>query len=245
MEISKENKIGELVAEDYRTAAVFQKHHIDYCCKGQRSIEEACQLKKLDAEKIVEDIRQVMSTRDTDSINFQSWPLDLLADYIEKKHHRYVEETTPALMRYLDKLCQVHGANHPELLEIRHIFGESAQDLAMHMKKEELVLFPYIRKLVSGQRSKREMDVPPFGTVQNPVQMMMQEHDTEGERFRMISELTGNYNPPADACNTYRVAYSLLQEFENDLHRHIHLENNLLFPGAIKLEKELDLVAVK
>jgi regulator of cell morphogenesis and NO signaling len=130
----------------------------------------------------------------------------------------------------------VHGERHPELLEIESLFLGSAGALTAHMKKEELVLFPYIKKMVS----KGPVEKPHFGTVQNPVQMMMNEHEVEGGRFREIAELSHNYTPPEDGCNTYRVAFAVLKEYENDLHLHIHLENNILFPKAIALEKKLN-----
>jgi regulator of cell morphogenesis and NO signaling len=165
--------------------------------------------------------------------------LDLLTDYIEKKHHRYVEAQIPVLNQYLAKLCRVHGDRHPELYKIKEHFIQSAGELTMHMKKEELVLFPFIRKMVRAKHQNTPLDLPHFGTVQNPIQTMMKEHDNEGERFRQIAALSRGYAPPADACNTYRVTFSLLQEFEKDLHLHIHLENNILFPKAQALETEL------
>lgn len=143
------------------------------------------------------------------------------------------------MKQFLDKLCKVHGANHPELFEINEQFNASAGELAMHMKKEELILFPYIKKMVASKSNHQPEGKPNFGTVQNPINMMMEEHNVEGERFRKIAHLSYNYNPPADACNTYRVAFSLLKEFEEDLHLHIHLENNILFPKSVTLEKEL------
>ena len=142
------------------------------------------------------------------------------------------------MQQFLDKLCKVHGDRHPELFEINAIFNESARDLAAHLKKEELVLFPFIKQMVKAKISGEDVLQPHFGTVENPVNMMMHEHTTEGERFEKIAQLTHNYAPPADACNTYRVTFAMLQDFENDLHKHIHLENNILFPKSIKLEKE-------
>lgn len=233
----KTDFIGEIVAEDFRTAAIFKKYGIDFCCKGGRTIEEACENRKIDTEPIYEEIEN-LSKRDDNSIDFNSWPLDLLADYVEKTHHRYVEEKTPVLQAFLDKLCKVHGGSHPELFEIRELFDTSAQDLGAHMKKEELMLFPFIKNMVKAQIDGSAIPQPPFGTVENPVNMMKHEHTVEGERLRKIAELTDEYTPPADACNTYRVTFSMLQDFENDLHKHIHLENNILFPKAIKLEKE-------
>ena len=237
MEI-KTMHIGEIVAGDFRTAAIFKKYGIDFCCKGGRTVSDACEAKKINPDLIYGEIENLPGS-DNNSIDFNSWPLDLLADYVEKTHHRYVREKTPVLQAFLDKLCKVHGNQHPELFEIRDLFDGCANDLAAHMKKEELILFPFIGDLVKIKSSGGDYEYPPFGTVENPVNMMKHEHTIEGERFRKIAQLANEYNPPADACNTYRVTYAMLEEFENDLHRHIHLENNILFPKAIQLEKEL------
>lgn len=234
-----EKNIGQIVAEDYRIAQVFKNHKIDFCCKGNRSISEVAEKGNLSTEQLLMEIEAILNQDTTETIDFKSWPLDLLADYIEKKHHRYVEERIPILKQYLNKLCRVHGERHPELFEITEHFEKSAGELAMHMKKEELILFPAVRKMIKAKHTGASLDRPNFGTVQNPIAMMMQEHETEGDRFRKIDELSNNYTPPADACSTYKVAFSLLQEFEQDLHRHIHLENNILFPKAELLEKEL------
>lgn len=235
MNISIDNTIGEIVAEDYRTASVFQSHGIDFCCKGFKTINEVCKTKNIKPKELINELEECLENKKNGtSIDFQSWPLDLLIDYIEKKHHRYVEERMPQINQFLNKLVSVHGTNHPELFEIRDQFYKSSQELAVHMKKEELVLFPFVKKMVSNDK----VDSPHFGTVENPIQMMLTEHDNEGERYRLIRKLSDNYKPPADACRTYSVTYSLLEEFEDDLHMHIHLENNILFPKALELEKE-------
>ena len=238
METLKQTTIGQYVAQDFRTAALFSKYGIDFCCNGNRSIEEACKKKAVNPTDLLQEIESVLSSKNDAGIDFNSWPIDLLADYIEKTHHRYVAEKTPVLLQFLDKLSRVHGANHPELLEINELFKGCAGELAQHMKKEELILFPFIKKMVDATITDKLIEQPHFGTVENPIAMMMHEHDAEGERFRKIAELTANYTPPADACNTYKVAFAMLQEFEQDLHKHIHLENNILFPKAAKLEKE-------
>jgi regulator of cell morphogenesis and NO signaling len=239
MKIQENQIIGELVAKDYRTASVFKKYGIDFCCQGNRTLNEACAAKKIDTNLVVSDLNTLIESTSENAIDFKSWPIDLLADYIEKKHHRYVEEKTLEIKPYLDKICRVHGERHPELLEISEHFNATAGELAKHMKKEELILFPNVRKMVKAKQENSKLEEPPFGTVQNPIQMMMEEHSTEGERFRKIETLSNNYTPPEDACNTYRVTIALLKEFEQDLHLHIHLENNILFPKAIELEKEL------
>lgn len=236
----EENQIiGELVAKDYRTASVFKKYSIDFCCQGNRTIEEACEKKNIDTKKVLEDLVAMMESKSESTTDYQSWPLDLLADYIEKKHHRYVQEKTIEIQPYLAKICKVHGERHPELLEINEEFNASAGELAAHMKKEELILFPFIRKMTQAKLENIKVDAAHFGTVKNPIQMMMNEHTVEGHRFRKIEELSNNYTPPQDACNTYRVSFALLKEFEQDLHLHIHLENNILFPRAIEIEKEI------
>jgi len=239
MENIMTKSIGQIVAEDYRTAQVFRDHGIDFCCKGNRGLEEVAKKKALDPDALLKEIEAVNQQDRNDSIDFNSWPLDLLADYIEKTHHRYVEEKIPVLRQYLNKLCQVHGGRHPELHEIAEQFKEASGALAMHMKKEELILFPAVRKMVAAALSRAPLPVSHFGSVNSPIQQMMKEHHTEGERFRLIERLSNSYTPPADACSTYRVAFSLLREFEEDLHRHIHLENNILFPNSAALENQL------
>lgn len=237
MEMSKLSTIGSFVANDYRTATVFQKHGIDFCCKGGRSIDAVCASKNISPESLLSELGEVLGQTDNNTENFQDWDLDLLADYIEKKHHRYVRNNTPALLQFMDKLCEVHGVNHPELFEIRKEFSASANALSDHMNKEEVILFPFIRKMLAT-KSIKDADSR-FGSVQNPILMMMEEHTTEGDRFAKIAELSNNYTTPSDGCTTYRVAFQLMQEFENDLHKHIHLENNILFPKAIEMEKSL------
>ncbi|MEJ5056252.1 iron-sulfur cluster repair di-iron protein [Sphingobacterium sp. MYb382] len=237
MKTAENMTIGEIVAHDYRTAATFSKYGIDFCCRGHRSISEVCLKEGISSSELLAALDAVIEQKDNSTIDYKTWPLDLLADYVEKTHHRYIEEKTPVLLQFLDKLCNVHGDNHPELFEVKELFALSAEDLAMHLKKEELILFPFVRKMTSAQIGATQVEQPHFGTVKNPVAMMMEEHDNEGERFRKIAAITDNYTPPADACTTYKITYAMLQEFESDLHKHIHLENNILFPKAVELEK--------
>lgn len=239
MNITENSIIGELVASDYRTASVFKQHRIDFCCNGNRTIQEACDKKKTGTDRLIEELKQVVYSSNSAAIDYASWPVDLLADYIEKKHHRYVESKIQEIKPLLKKIVSVHGAQHPELAEVEALFTASAGELSMHMKKEELILFPFIRKMTANQLAGEVTPLPHFGTVQNPINGMHHEHDTEGERFRTIAELTNHYTPPSDACATYQVTFSLLKEFEEDLHLHIHLENNILFPKAIQLEQQV------
>lgn len=235
----KEQEIGQFVAQDFRTAAVFSQYGIDFCCKGNRPLASVCEKNGIALDEILEKLNIAVSKEVNPSIDYKSWSLDLLATYIEKTHHKYVQSKIPVLRQYLAKLCKVHGERHPELLEINTEFLKVSEELLQHMMKEEQILFPQIKRMVAHMDNNTQMERAHFGTVKNPISMMEHEHDNAGEIFRTIAKLTDNYTPPADACNTYKVTFSMLDEFEKDLHLHIHLENNILFPGAIKLEQTL------
>jgi len=237
--ISIKKNIAEFVAEDYRAAAVFESFGIDFYCKDRRTVEEVCEKKCLNPIKVFEALKKVSKTEHCSDKNLEKWPIDLLADFIEKKHHRYVEERIPILLKYLVKLCKVHGDHHPELLDVYRNFCESASDLTAHLLREELVLFPYIRKMVQLGKEGRSLDDANFRAVKTPVLMMMEEHEAEGEKFEKIAKLTSGYRVPAGTCNTYKTTYLLLAEFEENLQRHIHLENDMLFPKALAFEKAL------
>jgi regulator of cell morphogenesis and NO signaling len=234
MKITEEKTIGEVVAIDYKLAGLFENYGIDFCCGGGKTIKEICSDKNINSLELVAKINELLSDEETESINYDSWPLDLLVDYIEKKHHRYVRQQIPVIQKFMEKLCKVHGNNHPELFKINELFTGAAAQLTNHMVKEELILFPYVKQLLDNPVN---VDLPGFRSVENPINVMVEEHDAEGERFRRIAGLSNNYTPPEEACNTYKAAYVLLKEFEKDLHLHIHLENNILFPKTIKQEK--------
>ena len=237
--ITSQSIIGEVVAENYRTAGVFKRNGIDFCCNGNRSIATACDTLQIETGPVIDQLHQVVKETDNSGMNLTGWPPDLLADYIEKKHHRFVVAAIQEITPFLNKIVQVHGKRHPELAQVQQLFIESAVDLTNHMKKEETIIFPYIRAKTSEIAEGKKQALPHFGSIQKPIAMMHHEHETEGERFRTIARLTNNYTPPQDACNTYRVTLALLQAFEADLHLHIHLENNILFPKAIQLEQKV------
>jgi len=239
MDLVKGNIIGELVAENYRAAGVFKKYGIDFCCQGNRTIDDACTTQNLDSESLIKDLSEVINQKAEGTVDYKSWPLDLLVDYIEKKHHRYVEEKINEITPYVAKIAKVHGDNHPELIEINESFISCTEALASHMKEEEQILFPYVREIVKAKLENLPFAKPSFSTIESPIETLMTEHNAEGERFRKIAELSNNYQAPADGCNTYKVTFALLKEFEEDLHLHIHLESNIVFPEILKLEKEI------
>lgn len=239
MSLNKDSNIGKLVADNYKAANIFNQFGIDFCCNGNRSIQDACEAKGIDSTAVIGALEKALEQPTEGMPDFKSWPVDLLIDYIEKKHHRYVTTKIEEIKPLLHKIVKVHGSQHPELASIEELFIGAAQNLTAHMKKEELILFPFIRKIKDAESSGTTPDQPHFGRVENPIAMMHDEHDTEGERFRQISTLANNYTPPADACNTYRVTFALLKEFEEDLHLHIHLENNIVFPKAVEMQARM------
>lgn len=239
MEITKDTIIGDIVTLDYKASSVFKKYNIDFCCNGHRTIAEACADDNVDADKLITDLKDTPNHSGGRAIDYTQWPLDLLADYIEKTHHRYVETKGPEIKPYLDKITEVHGEAHPELHEVKELFEQSTGNLAMHMKKEELMYFPKIRKMVEAHQKGEKIDSKVLEDIKGHIEVFLKEHDDEGVAFRKMSALTNGFTPPEDGCNTYRVTLAMIAEYEDDLHLHIHLENNILFPKSIELAKEM------
>ncbi|MBL0331223.1 MAG: iron-sulfur cluster repair di-iron protein [Bacteroidetes bacterium] len=233
---SSETTIGELVAKDFRKAEIFKKYNLDFCCGGKKTVTQACNEQKVDYMAVEKELSILDMVKTTPSQKFDEWNLDFLVDYILNTHHEYVKKAIPLLIEYTSKVAKVHGDNHPEVITIAQKFNEAAEELNGHMSKEEQILFPYIKKLVLAKSNKLQTPNTAFGTIKNPIHMMEVEHDVVGDIFKEIRELTNNYMPPEDSCATYKVSYLKLKEFEEDLHQHIHLENNILFPKSILLE---------
>lgn len=232
-----EETIGEMVAGDFRKAQVFKKWNIDFCCGGKKTLEEICSKKGIAIQELKNELTAI--DQQNSSLSYNTWEPDFLADYIINTHHAYVKENLPFIQGLADKVARVHGDKHPETIKIAAVFAEIAQDFGMHLMKEENILFPYIKQLAQAQRENRKISAPAFGTVNNPTRMMEMEHEQAGEDMAQIRELTDNYVLPPGACATYNVLYKKLEEFENDLFNHVHLENNLLFPKAIAMEKQV------
>ncbi|HTN21218.1 MAG TPA: iron-sulfur cluster repair di-iron protein [Pelobium sp.] len=233
-----EETIGEMVTKDFRKAQVFKKFGIDFCCGGKKTLKEVCDKKGIDAEEVEKELSSFNEEENT-YFDFDKWDLDFLADYIINTHHKYVKESLPFMTELATKVARVHGDHHPELLEVARIFNALAQDFGLHLMKEENILFPYIKEMAIAKKEGKTMATSPFGNVNNPTQMMETEHEQAGEDMQAIRQLTNNFELPQGACNSYQILFKKLAEFENDLFNHVHLENNILFPKAIALEKEV------
>ncbi len=236
MNATLDTTIRDIVADDFRAAAVFQRHGLDFCCGGNRSVVDACQEKGLDAAAVLSEIQAACNTAEDRTPRFASWDVPTLISYIVANHHQYVRQAIPTLLAHTEKIARVHGERHPELNEIARLFAGVADEMTSHMFKEERILFPFIESLHHASQQKRAVPPSPFGTVANPIHMMEMEHESAGNAMERIRELSGGYEPPEDACTTYRAALQELKAFEEDLHAHVHLENNILFPRALELE---------
>lgn len=230
-------KLSEIVSNNFRTAEVFEKYGLDFCCRGNRSIREACEENNIDYKNIVNELNEIRHSSSME--RFNEWKLDFLVDYIINNHHEYIHKMIPVISAHANKVSEAHGLKHPEVTEISKIFFVIYKDLKQHMLKEEQILFPYIKMLFTLKESGSKSEAPYFGTIKNPIHHMEIEHESAGEGFSSIREISNNYQLPNDACQTLIVFYRELQEFENDLHKHIHLENNILFPKSIALEEEM------
>lgn len=230
--------VAEFVTKNIKTADVFKKHGIDFCCGGGVTIKEACKKNAVDFDTLITELNLVESTNSFLN-DYNKWELDFLIDFIQNTHHKYVDENLTLLKEYVDKVAQAHSDNHPEIFEIQELIHVVSDELTTHMKKEELLLFPFIKKLVRAKREHSKIEKPYFDSVNNPIQMMEEDHDHAGDIFKRISKLTNAYQTPEDACNTFKALYAKLKEFEDDLYQHVHLENNILFPKARYIESRL------
>ena len=235
----EEETLGQLAASDIRKAEIFKKYGLDFCCGGKKTVKQACAEKGLDVTKIEQELQQAEHLLTSRPVPYNDWSLDFLCDYIVNTHHAYVRKSLPDLVGYATKVAGVHGEQHPELYRIRDLMMEVNAELTSHMMKEERVLFPYIKELVSARSRQADRPVPGFGTIGNPIHMMETEHEQVGANLEEIRQRSAGYALPADACASYILLYKMLPEFEEDLHLHIHLENNILFPKAIELEKQV------
>lgn len=239
MNLDTTQTVREMALNIPAATRVFEKLGIDYCCGGNKSLEQACGEADLEIQQVLDSLESAASMTEArrPGEDPQVQPLAELIDHIKSTHHKYTREEIARLGPLFDKVCNVHGPKHPELLEMRHDFRVLAHELTTHMMKEEMVLFPYIERMEEAVVASEPILPAPFGTVGNPVAMMVHEHDTAGNLLRDLRARSDGYQPPENACVSYKTLFSALEEFERDLHLHIHLENNVLFPRAIAMEK--------
>ncbi len=235
----EQTTVRDIVAGDYRTASIFEKYSIDFCCHGNVSLDEACRKSGTSLDEIERELAALAVSDVSEGEAYNTWDLDFLVEYIVRTHHRYVREAIPAIDAHCDKVVRKHGDRHPEVAKIQSAFKKVAEEMTRHMAKEEMVLFPYIKAMVSHAQNGTPLQRPHFGTIANPIRMMEAEHESAGNTFDEIRSISNGYSLPADACTTFGVTYKELRQFETDLHKHVHLENNILFPKALKLEQKL------
>jgi regulator of cell morphogenesis and NO signaling len=233
-----EPTIGELVAADIRNADVFKKYGIDFCCGGRKSLREACAEKQLDLSLLEKALKATGEVNDDKiSFSFHKWKLDFLADYIYNQHHQYWYNEEPGISQIVEKVAGHHGKQHPALNRVRFLYQILREELNLHFSKEEQVLFPHIKQLSLAEQTNQR-PVTSLQNIDEPLAMMQADHEGAGELLRQIREAANDYQLPANACNSFAFMYHKLQSLEADLHQHIHLENNILFPKASVLHKK-------
>ena len=229
IQTNTEPTIGEIVANDFRAASLFKEAGIDFCCGGNKSLSAACKEKGTDVSQLIQQLDTLAQTPVSSALNFKEWDLSFLSDYIVNTHHKFVLKNLPELVFYTQKIANVHGDHHPELIEVASLFTRINEELLQHLKNEEEILFPAIKEAEKNSSSQVKE------TIVSEITRMQDEHEFAGGAMDKINVLTNNYFIPEDACNTYRVSLKLLEQFEDDLHIHVHLENNILYPKALKL----------
>jgi len=236
MNFNDETKVKDIALSNPAARQILEDAGLDYCCGGGKSLHEACLHADVPAREILNRLRENSKHVSPDEANWTSAPLSDLTRHVLERHHRYVREAIPRIRALLDKVGAKHGERHPEITGIQTLFIEVGQEMIMHMQKEEQILFPYIDALAKARSAHSSLEPPFFQTVRNPIQAMMEEHDAAGELVKQIRKASSEYTPPADACTSYKALYQDLREFEADLHQHVHLENNILFPRAVEME---------
>ena len=236
MNLNDQTKVKDIAVSNAGARKILEDAGLDYCCGGGKSLQEACLHADVPAEDILKRLRENGRDITPEDANWTSAPLSDLTRHIREKHHRYVRQAIVRIQPLLGKVGAKHGKNHPEIADIQRLFTEVGREMIMHMQKEEQILFPYIDALEKAASAHGSVEPPFFQTVRNPIHAMMKEHDAAGELVKQIRTTSSEYTAPADACPSYKALYQDLREFELDLHHHVHLENNILFPRAVDME---------
>lgn len=236
MNFNDETKVKDIALSNPAARQVLEDAGLDYCCGGGKSLHDACLHADVAAEEILNRLRENCKHVNPDEANWALAPLGDLTRHIRERHHRYVRESIARVQPLLEKVETKHGKSHSEIADIRRLFAEVAREMIMHMQKEEQILFPYIDALEKANSAHGSVEPPFFQTAKNPIHAMMKEHDAAGELVKQIRKASMEYTAPADACTSYKGLYQDLREFEAELHQHVHLENNILFPRAVEME---------
>ena len=239
--IGVDSFISDIVNHDYRTADVFRRHGIDFCCGGKWPLKMVCETKGLDISMIKRELEESMRTICIpNSLKFEEWDLDFLTDYIINVHHRYLRKALPEAREYLRHFAEGHRKKFPYLTDLQKTFNDLAEEMLPHLSQEEEIIFPYIRQIVHVYHSKESYAALLVRTLRKPVENVMHhEHTTVNRILNELRQLTDHYTPPEVACINHKVTFSKLAEIDTDLVQHMHLENNILFPRGIAMEKEL------
>ena len=230
--------VGEIVADDYRTAKVFEAHGIDFCCGGRVAVAAICRQQGIDPAALLQELGTIKDEQPDRSRNYSAWELPFLADYIVNTHHAYLRENDGEIAAYARKIAEVHGQRHPEVIEIATIFAKIATDMTAHLQEEEEVFFPALKRADAARKAGNPPAAADRQAIEASLAKLVREHEEIGDAVHMIRHLSHGYALPADACNTFMITYRKLREFEDDLHKHVHLENNILFPKTGKLCEE-------
>jgi regulator of cell morphogenesis and NO signaling len=236
MNFSTETRVNEIALSNPGARRVLEDAGVDYCCGGGKSLHDACLHAGVTADEILKQLHQNSEWVGPGDREWTTASLSELTRHIRERHHQYVRDSIPRVRALLAKIREKHGPKHREIGEIEKFFADLAREMTAHMQKEEQILFPYIDALERSANGSGSLEPPFFQTVRNPIHAMMQEHDSAGELVRQIRKASNEYKAPADACTSYQASYQELRQFEEDLHLHVHLENNILFPRAVEME---------
>lgn len=239
MDMTGNTKVGQIAASGTAAARILEEAGVDYCCGGQNSLHDACLHAGVPAEEVLQRLRENKAAVGSEDANWQAATLCDLTAHIRNRHHSYVRDAIERVEPLLAKVKAKHGQNHPEIAEIERIFQQVAREMIMHMQKEEQILFPYIDAVERAAVGGGRVEPPFFQTMRNPIHVMMRDHDSSADLLRQIRKASADYKPPQDACMSFQHLYAELHDFEADLHQHVHLENNILFPRAVEMEDSL------
>lgn len=232
-----DESMGEIAAKDLRKAEVFKKYGLDFSCGGKKSVKEAAQEKGLDVTRIEQDLQQVEKGGVSRDLNYNEWDPAFLSDFIVNTHHTYINQNLPEIRGYAKKVLEVHGKDHPELNKVVELVEKMNSELMAHLQKEERIVFPYIKEVYSATKDNKSLSDSPFETPAEPLNLLEMEHLSIDGLMNDLREVTDGYKLPEDACASYTLLYRMLDEFEDDMRLHIHLENNILFPKVMKLQE--------